>query len=330
MTQQELAAAAGITQAALSRYEHGLRDPEDDALRRVADALGVTPSFLRDATRVRGAVAVEAHMRRRKTAKPSDWRRLEARLNMHRLHARRVFDEIAVRSEHRIPAFDPLEIDPASAALFVRMQWRMPIGPVRGLIRWVESAGCIVLQEDFGTAGVDGLSQWIDDVPIMLLNIHSPTDRKRLTIAHELGHLSLHTQDVVEEMEHQANAFAAEFLMPTEAIRPQLRNLSLGRLMDLKREWQVSMQAIIERAWGLKLITQAQRTNLYKGLSFRGWRSREPVSDELSSELPELPQSIGGALAAGGLSPSEIAHVVGLAGPDTAHPFMPRQTLRAL
>ena len=116
----------------------------------------------------------------------------------------------------------------------VRMQWRMPIGPVRGLVRWLEAAGCLVIEEDFGTTHVDGLSQWIDDHPIVLLNSAAPTDRKRLTVAHELGHLTLHSRDISDDVEGDANAFAAEFLMPSETIRPQLRKLTTGRLHDLK------------------------------------------------------------------------------------------------
>jgi len=330
LTQEQLATAVGITQAALSRYENGMREPDEVTLIRLGDALNLTPSFLRQASRIRGAAAVEAHMRRRKTARPSEWRRLEARLNMHRLHARRVFDQIAIRADQRIPPFDPLELDAASAALFLRMQWRMPSGPVRSLIRWIEAAGCVVIQEDFGTNGVDALSQWIDDIPIILLNVAAPTDRKRLTLAHELAHLCLHSQDVVEELESQASAFAAEFLMPAETIRPQLRSPTLGRLLDLKREWQVSIQALIERAWSLKTVTPARRTHLYKVMSAKGWRTREPLSDELPPEIPSLPQEIGSALLAGGLSRSEIAAVVGFARSDTAHPFAPAQRLRAL
>ena len=307
-----------------------MREPDDEALQKIASALGVTPALLRRASKVRGAVAVDAHMRRKKTAKPGDWRRLEARLNVHRMHARQVFDEIAVRSEHRIPSFDPFDTDAATAARFLRMQWRMPTGPVRGLVRWVESAGCVVLQEDFGTTGVDGLSQWIDEIPIMLVNLTAPTDRKRLTIAHELGHLCLHTQDVFEDMEKQATDFAAEFLMPAEVIRPQLRNLTLGRLLDLKREWHVSVAALVERAWELKLITPSKRQSLYKGLSAKGWRQREPISDELPPEDAELPEQIGSAIAARGLDIEEVAHVIGLADASQPHPFLPRQRLRAV
>jgi Zn-dependent peptidase ImmA (M78 family)/DNA-binding XRE family transcriptional regulator len=323
LTQQELAEAVGIRQAALSRYENETRDPDEEVLARIAGALGLTVDFFRHASKVRGAVAVDAHMRRRKTAKPSDWRRLEAQLNVYRLHARRVFDDIALRTAQRIPTFDPLETDPSSAARMVRMQWRMPTGPVRLLVQWLESAGCLVIEEDFRTRGVDGLSQWIDECPVVLLSVSMPADRKRLTLAHELGHLCLHSHDITDGIEEEANAFAAEFLMPWEIIRPQLRNLTIAKLIDLKREWGVSMQALIERAWYGKLITSTQRVNLYKALSARGWRTVEPISDEISPEAPRLAGDIADALLNSGLSVSEIADLVGVSHDDTTNPFVP-------
>lgn len=326
LTQEELAEAVGIRQAALSRYENETRVPDDDALARIADVLGITVDFLRQASKVRGAVAVDAHMRRRKTAKPSDWRRLEAQLNVYRLHARRVFEDVAVRTEHRLPAFDPLVTDPSSAARMVRMQWRMPTGPVRSFVQWLEAAGCLVIEEDFHTRGIDGLSQWIDECPVILLNISAPADRKRLTLAHELGHLCLHSHDnITESIEDEANAFAAEFLMPWEVIRPQLRNLTIAKLIDLKREWGVSMQALIECAWQGKIITSTQRTNLYKSLSARGWRTVEPASDEIPPENPMLARNIANALLNSGLTSSEIADLVGVSRDDVANPFLPRK-----
>ncbi len=323
LTQEQLASAAGVTQAALSRYENGIRDPEPDVLARLAQALGVTVPFLLSAGKLRGAMAVEIHMRRAKTAKPTDWRELEARLNMHRLHARYLYEEVSLRAEQRIPTFDPFETNPADAATLVRVQWRMPVGPVRTLIKWLEAAGCVVIEEDFGPTRVDGLSQWIDEYPVILLNLRAPTDRKRLTLAHELGHLCLHSEEVPEDIEKQAATFAAEFLMPATVIRPQLRNLNVGRLLDLKREWAVSMQAIIERAYELKALSKAQRTNLYKSLSYRGWRTAEPLSDQLVPERASLPQDIGNALAARGLTEREIANLVGIADPESDYPFRP-------
>lgn len=312
-TQEELATAAGVTQAALSRYENDLREPEPDVLARLAGALGVTETFLVQAGRVHGGMAIDAHMRRRLTAKPTVWRQLEARLNMYRMHARLLFEEVSVRAEQRVPTLDPVDMPPSDAARLVRMQWRMPIGPVRSLTRWLEAAGCLVVEEDFGTSRVDGLSQWIDDHPVILINRRSPTDRKRLTLAHELGHLCLHSVDVSDDVEAEANEFAAEFLMPIEVIRPQLRNLKIGRLHDLKREWGVSMQALVERAYHASLMTAGERTNMHKAFSAKGWKTSEPLSDELAPEHPSLAENIGRALAGKGLGASDIAQLAGFA-----------------
>jgi Zn-dependent peptidase ImmA (M78 family)/transcriptional regulator with XRE-family HTH domain len=323
LTQAELAESAGLTQAALSRYESGLREPDGDVLDRLGRTLGVTTQFLTQAGRVRGGMAVDEHMRRRLTAKPTVWRRLEARLNEYRLHASLLFEEVSIRADQRVPALDPLDVPAADAARLVRMQWRMPIGPVHTLVRWLEAAGCLVIEEDFGTSRVDGMSQWVGDHPVILLNSAAPTDRKRLTLAHELGHLVLHSQEVTPDLEREADQFAAEFLMPMQVVRAQLRNLKPGRLHDLKREWGVSMQALIERAHEARLLTVADRKRLYSALGIRDWRIHEPVSDELPPETAELAQNVGFALRARGLSGDDIARLAGFASDQDNHLFRP-------
>lgn len=331
ITQEELAARAGVTQAALSRYENSLREPDAQVLKQLADALGVTETLLISGQRIGGAMAVDAHMRRRATANVGTWRRLEAKLNMHRLHTRQLMDEVNVRAEQSLPLLDPIDIDPASAARIVRMQWRLPVGPVRNLVGWLESAGCIVIEEDFGTPRVDGLSQWIEGHPVILVNSASPTDRTRLTLAHELGHLVLHSEFFTEDPESDANRFAAEFLMPADVIRPDLRKLSLAKLQDLKRAWMVSMQALIERAYQLGLLSRPDRTRFYKQFSARGWRKSEPLSDQLPPERPSLAAGIGEALRSQGLTDDEIAQIAGYATATDENPFQPRdRRLRAL
>lgn len=324
LTQAELAARAGITQAALSRYESDLRDPEGDALHRVAEALGVTVAFLRHAGRARGSMAMDAHMRRRATAPPAMWRQLEARLNVYRWHSSHLFEEVSLRAEQHVPSFEPLDVRPDDAARLVRAQWRMPAGPVRHLAQWLEAAGCLLIAEDFTTSRVDGLSQWVGDHPVILYNNSAPPDRVRLTLAHELAHLVLHASPTItDDVEAEANAFAAEFLMPAEVIRPSLRNLKIGRLLDLKREYGVSMQALIERAYQLGLLSPTERTNLYKMFSAKGWRTREPGSDDIAPELPLLAQSIGQSLASRGLNANEVATIAGFSDPSRNTLFRP-------
>jgi len=222
LTQAQLAQRAGVTQAALSRYEQELRSPDSETVAAIAAALDVTVRFIQRSGQERGAMAIDAHMRRRATAKATDWRMLEARLNVIRFHARQLFEEVSIRSSQIVPTFDPLDTTPADAARMVRMQWKMPTHPVRQLLAWLESAGCVVVQEQFPTRRVDGLSQWIEDHPVLMLNADSPVDRLRLTAAHEMGHLCLHANGPGDDVEREANEFAAEFLMPAAVIESQL------------------------------------------------------------------------------------------------------------
>lgn len=325
LTQVELAERADMTQAALSRYENDLRGPDKETLDRIAEELGVTAQLLSGASRLVGATAVDAHMRKRATAKATVWRRLEARLNILRLQVHQLSQNLDLEVPNAMPRLDPIEYAPEAAARLVRMQWRMPVGPVRGVTTWMESAGCFVAEMDFGTPRVDGMSQWIDDRPIILINSRVPTDRRRLTLAHELGHIVLHSEPehVSDEVEQEAFAFAAEFLMPADVIRPQLRSLSVGRLHDLKREWMVSFAALIERAHDLGVMSATQRTSMYKMLSKRGWRKREPLSAELPREEPSLPKASVEALMKRGYSASEIATLAGFSGVESANSVIP-------
>jgi len=278
----------------------------------------VTVPFLKHAGRARGGMAMDAHMRRRSTAPPSTWRQLEARLNVYRWHTSHLFEEVSLHAEQHVPSLDPLDTPPEDAARLVRVQWRMPAGSVRHLAQWLEAAGCVLIAEDFGTRRVDGLSQWVGDHPVILFNDAAPPDRVRLALAHELGHLVLHAAAMsVDDVEAEANAFAAEFLMPTEVVRPSLRNLKIGRLIDLKREYGVSMQALVERAYHLDLLSPTQRTSMYKMFSVKGWRIREPASEDIAPERPALASSIGRDLSRRGLSAQEVASIAGFSEPSS-------------
>lgn len=322
MTQAELADRVGVAQAALSRYESGLREPDDGTLARLADALGVTPGFMRHDFRMRGAIAADAHMRRQRTARPTDWRRVESDVNVLRMHSTFLLDRVPIRPSNQVVQTDPADTDPQEAARLQRATWAMPIGPVRDLTAWIESAGVIVVEEDFSTPRIDGMSQWAGDHAVVLVNSGMPVDRRRMTLAHELGHLVMHSQYQDEDVEAQADSFAAELLMPEHVIRPQLRALTLGKLCDLKQEWGVSMQALMERAYRLGTVSAQERKTFYKKMSHRGWRRQEPGGDALPPETPQLARSVGQALIDAGLTVSEVSEIVGVA-PGKDSPFIP-------
>ena len=98
------------------------------------------------------------------------------------------------------------------------------------------------------------MSQRIDGMPVLFfVNVDSPADRVRYTLAHELGHMVLHTTDLKDDaaMEDEADEFAGAFLLPAEEIRPQLRRFDLPHLANMKGygrcQWALSRCA--PNAW---------------------------------------------------------------------------------
>jgi Zn-dependent peptidase ImmA (M78 family) len=174
-------------------------------------------------------------------------------------------------------------------ARLVREAWMLPKGPVPNMVELLESNGGIVIPCDFGTDLIDALSQRIEGLPILFfVNVAAPADRLRHTLAHELGHMVLHTVTVKsdEEMENEADAFAGAFLLPADEIRPQLRRFDLRQLANLKLHWKVSMAALAMRADQLKLITPYQSKMFWIEMSKLGYRKREP--NEPPKETPSL------------------------------------------
>lgn len=336
LTQEELAKKAGITQAALSRYEAGLRHPDDESLANLADALGVTPALISSGGRVLGAIATGAHMRRRRTARPTLWKTTEAELMMALLHSSLLFDRVQTHAHNSVPHLDLSESTPAQCARTVRMQWRMPSGPVSQLISWLESAGILVFEKDFGLdAKVDGLSTSNEGTSVVLINSAVPTDRKRWTLAHELGHLVMHTEEIYSEenVEKEANEFAAEFLMPEVEVKAMLSRLETSNLLTYKQYWGTSMAAIVERAHGLGLLSAQERTGFYKRMSALGYRKNEPGSDAIPTETPVFPSRVADELFSIGLSETEVSQLVGFASAEENELFVrsaPSRRLRVV
>lgn len=73
-------------------------------------------------------------------------------------------------------------------------------------------------------------------IPLIMLNSDQPKSLQRIVLAHELGHANLHGEakafhefqlfSSVQRCEYEANIFAAEYLLPDEAVSETLREES--------------------------------------------------------------------------------------------------------
>ncbi|MGB7589571.1 MAG: ImmA/IrrE family metallo-endopeptidase, partial [Solirubrobacterales bacterium] len=143
------------------------------------------------------------------------------------------------------------------------------------------------LLEDFGHHKLFGMSCWTTrGLPLFFLNAAASTDDLRWTMAHELGHLTMHGTPPSGDPEAQADAFAGEFLAPAKQFKPSAKRLTLDRLPQLKAYWGLSMKGVIKRAETLGAIDSKVAVRLYKQHSARGYNSAEPYP--LPPEPPTL------------------------------------------
>jgi Zn-dependent peptidase ImmA (M78 family) len=145
----------------------------------------------------------------------------------------------------------------------------------------------MVVPQTFDTDKLDAISHICTGTPPLLFrNEAMPGERQRMTTAHEIGHLILHSTPT-PDAEDEADRFAAAFLMPEDDIRSDLcPPLNFGKLAELKARWKVSMQALVVRAKKLGLISAYVYGDLFRQFGARGWRKHEPLP--IHRETPGL------------------------------------------
>lgn len=295
LSQAELETATGISQAAISKIEQGLKDPSDEQIERLANSMECLDSFFFQAEREYGP-PISAHPMYRKKASVGQkvLDKVIAELSVRLGHARVLLQSVDFEPELKLPQYDADDYASSieDVAAMVRRAWYIPRGPIRSLIDFVERAGILVILSDMEAARIDGASYQVPGMPpVIFLNRNLPADRQRFSLAHELGHIVLH-RFPSPEMEQQADQFAAAFLMPRDDIGAELRGLTLAKAAQLKPYWRVSMAALIVRATALGKIDSGSASYLWRQMSSRGFRTQEPASLDFSVEQPSLANAL--------------------------------------
>jgi Zn-dependent peptidase ImmA (M78 family) len=292
LTQAEVARRGGPRQGQLSQIETGQADAGSEDLASLSRSLDVPEAFFLEP----GTPAAAPLFRKRAIRSARTMAGIQARLNTAVLVGQRLLaDDIEIDPPHFFPApgdFPPDE--PTQAAAVLRRDWRLPSGRIDDLTRVIENAAGIVLRVDFGTTDASAayLSMPQDERFWFLVNSREEAgDRTRLSLAHELGHAVLHRMlPSIEEAETELQAFrfAAGFLLPPEQFDRAIPfdALTLSEARRLKQAYHVSIQAIIRAAYERGRITRGRYTSLFKQLSARQWRSREP--DPVPLERPSI------------------------------------------
>lgn len=180
----------------------------------------------------------------------------------------------------------------------LREYWNIGKGPMNNLSVLLEQNGIILCNSNINNIKVDACSEVINDTAIFFIRTNDISAcRLRFDLAHELGHLILHSEITKEELENkeildriekEANMFASAFLLPREEFSNEVLALSLDHFVNLKSRWKVSIAAMIYRCKELGIFSDSQVLYLRKQISLKKWRTIEPLDDVIAIEKPKL------------------------------------------
>ncbi|WP_084724677.1 helix-turn-helix domain-containing protein [Streptacidiphilus melanogenes] len=310
-----LAAMIGKTPTAVASYENGTKRPAAATVAQLCLSLGVEPAFFLSGPGEIDFSERSPHFRSlRSTTQIS--RDQAAAYGLATIDAAASLERHVEFPEVNVLPF-PVDVDleiiqlPERAARELRFHWKIPDGPVGHLVRIAENQGILVVFSPVQAASVDAYSFDSRVRPVIVLNpVKQDYFRQRFDVAHEIGHLVMHADSEPggRKIEDQAQAFAAEFLMPAEQMRDILpSSADWPRLSQIKQTWGVSLQALLYRSRSLGVMSEVTYRNAITYLSAKGWRRQEPgVMPAL--EQPSLMAQAVSLLEEDGVKLGDIAY----------------------
>lgn len=335
LNQSELAALVGVTRQAISAYEQGEKAPEAATLSLIAAVLTQPLSFFtrRDrpkfgdfGTRFFRAFGPDTKRRNLMCDVYANWMAQTARY----------FDDLVNYPPVQLPSFTPenangeyTEDEIEVAAAECRSEWGLGPGPISNLLALAEGKGIIASRITLEGEQIQAFSFWNGTRPFLFLASDTASvARARFDVAHEIGHLVLHqgigqeeveNVKVLKKIEIEANRFAGALLLPRQSFPNEVFTTRLDAFVELKKRWRVAIQAMVYRCKDLEIFDEYQITNLYKQISARKWRTREPLDDPeaFPAEQPRtLQRAVSLALSGGRKRPDDIPTELALA-PNT-------------
>lgn len=302
MTMSSLSELLGVSKQAVSIYEKGIKQPSYENVLKLASALDVQAEFFFTPSRDIQEITTPSHFRSFKTATKRS--RTKASTNERWLSE---FSQALLKYinfsgsnilKSAIDDFTTLDNeDIEDLAVEARRHWGLGLGPISNITLLLEKNGVFIGQFEMDKQ-VQAFSNWRGSLAYIVTEKKNSNARHRFNLAHELGHLIMHTsvsdedhenEELVQIKEDQANYFAGAFLLPRKPLLDEFTSCSLDALIHLKRRWGISIAAITVRARGLGLITENQSIYIFKQLAaLPGGRRVEPLDKETQRESSKL------------------------------------------
>lgn len=321
MTMDELALDIGINKQAISQFENKKAYPEPLTLRRIADALDFPYAFFveDDPQSVIGNTYFRALYTSKKKNLASQQIKAKYLVRIYSMLSKKV----RFRSLNLPPIYSDETMTIEQLSKNVRRYWELGNAPITNMVSLLERNGIIVGEFSTNSREIDAFYQYYEEKGVPSYCIVLGTDKKsfyrrQFNCAHELGHILLHekysdlnelNREEFRAREDEANAFAASFLLPEESFGKDVSAFPnrLSHYIELKKKWNVSIMAMIMRAYSLQYLTQSQYSYLMKQMSINGYRQQEPLDNIVEYKHPRaLRQAIELLLTKGNMSGKDI------------------------
>ncbi|MFP5515502.1 MAG: helix-turn-helix domain-containing protein [Alphaproteobacteria bacterium] len=275
-----------VTAQAIGKYERDEDMPSSGVLIALAGALGVSEDYLLSDDEL---VLDGVEFRKKTSSRSREEATIEAR-TLHLLERYLAIEDLLhLRSaDWEKPWNAPYPVkdlrDAEDAARSVREEWGLGNDPIPKLAELLEERGVKVLSLDVDT--IDGLAAEVkrkgrSAARVIVVKRNTWSERKRFTLAHELGHMMLDPAPGMDE-EKAAHRFAGAFLIPADVLRAEVgttrSSISIGELVALKERFGVSIQALTYRCKDLGILGQSSFAELFQIFTDRGWR-RPPFAE---------------------------------------------------
>lgn len=260
--------AAPVSKQAINKYEKGRMKPDSNVLIALANALDMKIDYFFRPFTVK-VDKVEFRKKSGFTEKMANAVKERVREELERY----LEIEQIVGSQVRftLPRKEVRTLEEAKAfAGEIRQILALGNDGISNVIEVLEDNGIKVIElaENEGFDGLSGFAN--EEIPLIVVNGSFPTERKRFTALHELGHLLLDIPANVspKEIESLCNAFATEMLLPAVVLKSKLGNtrydISLSELTDIQRQFGISVDDIMASLQELGVISDNRYTVFQK------------------------------------------------------------------
>jgi len=302
-----------LSRAILSKYELNQSTPNALVLRDLAGILGVKTDYFFSESDV--SIEWQAFRKKSSVTQVAQERiKILAEQKIEQLLQVESICGIETKSSE-LPAFRTIstvdEVEELAEEL--RNQWRLDDLPIKSLSELLESKGIILVPLPSQIAGMDGLvGSLVGNRKIIVYELGKSTDRIRLTIAHELGHLLGGTEDY-KLNEKIANRFAGAFLAPATMLYQDMgtarTSFSIPELCLLKEKYGISIQALTYRAKDLGILTESAFKSMYINFRTRGLSAVELGKWDYPEEQTHIKHIIFRAVAEGRISETKAQEI---------------------